>query len=273
MTERTLVVASRVVTQAGDDVEALLLEGERVQATGSVPEMRALAPRAKLWDYRGATVVPGFNDAHSHLTMTAAQATGLDLSGEELDSMPALTRALSSFAETLSPGAWLVGSRYDHVRSSAGNRLTRRELDRIVPDRPSIVVNIGAHWGVASSRALALAGLDNESADPPNGQLGRDEHGHLDGYVAEQALFDFVYPSLASGEPIAPVISLDDHVPAILAVAEDFLASGITSVGDAMVGPRELRALQAARDRGLALRVNALLTYPHLERAVRVRAG
>ena len=264
MSEPTLLVGSRVITQAGEDAEALLLAGDRVLATGSVPEMRALAPGATLWDYGGATIVPGFNDAHSHLTMTAAQSVGLDLSGEHLDSPPALTQALSDFAETLSPGAWLLGSRYDHVRSSDGRRLTRTDLDLVVPDRPAIVVNIGAHWGVANSAALALAGLQDRSADPPGGRLGRDEHGRLDGYIEEQALFDFVYPSLASAAPVAPVISLEDHVPAILAVAEDFLASGLTSVGDAMVGPHELRALEAARDRGLGLRVNALLTYPHV---------
>ncbi len=264
MIQQKLVVASRIVTQAGEDVEALLLAGDRVLATGSVPDMRTLAPGVQRWDYPGATVVPGLNDAHSHLTMTAAQSMGLDLSGEHLDGKSSAAEAIGSFAATLPAGSWLVASRYDPARSSEGHRLTRADLDRIVPDGPAIVVNIGAHWGVANSRALALGGLDDGSVDPPGGQLGRDERGRLDGYVAEQALFDFVYPSLSSRAPVVPVLSLDDHVPAILAVARDFLASGLTSVGDAMVGPHEFRALQLARDRGLGLRVNALLTYPHL---------
>ncbi len=264
MSELRLVIASRIVTQSGDDVTALLVAGDRVFATGSVEEMQALAPDAGRWDYGDVTVVPGLNDAHSHLTMTAAQATGLDLSGDDVDGPEALERALMNFAEGLPPGAWLIGNRYDHVRSGNGRRLTRADLDRLVPDGPVIVVNIGAHWGVANSRALALGGLDDGSGDPAGGQLGRDEQGRLDGYLAEQALFDFVYPSLASGTPIAPVIGVDAHAAAILEVAETFLASGLTSVGDAMVGPHELRALQEARNRGLGLRVNALLTYPNL---------
>jgi predicted amidohydrolase YtcJ len=259
-----LVVASRLVTQQGDDTEAMLLVGARVLATGSARELRDLAPAAEVWDYSGATVVPGFNDAHQHLTMTAAQSSGLDLSADEVDTPAALERELARHAGTLAPGAWLVATRYDHVRSGGGRRLTRADLDRIAPDRPAIVVNIGAHWGVANSPALARAALDDDAADPPGGQLGRDAGGRLDGYVAEQALFDFVYPSLASREPVAPLTPMDDLVTAIHAGARAFLASGLTSVGDAMVGPRELRALQQARDEGLPLRVNALVTYPHL---------
>jgi predicted amidohydrolase YtcJ len=259
-----LIEASRVVTQAGEDVTAMLVHGDLVWASGSVQELLEIAPGATRWDYGDATVVPGFNDAHSHLTMTAAQARDLDLSQEGIDGPAALAETLRSFAERLPPGAWLVGSRYDHVRSGAGRRLTRAELDRFVPDRPAIVVNIGAHWGIANSQALALGGLGDESADPAGGQLGRDVDGRLDGYLAEQALFDYVYPSLARGEPIVPLVDLDAHADAVLDVAQDFLASGLTSVGDAMVGPRELRTLQEARARGLPLRVNLLLTHPHL---------
>jgi predicted amidohydrolase YtcJ len=264
MASATLVEAGRVVTQAGPDVEAVLLFGDRVLASGTRSEMRALAPDAERWEYPNATVVPGFNDAHSHLTMTAAQASGLDLSGDRIDTPARLAQAIADFAESLEPGAWLVASRYDHVRSGEGRRLTRADLDHLVPDHPAIVVNIGAHWGVANSRALADGGLRDGMEDPPGAQLGRDVDGRLDGYVAEQALFDFVYPSLASREPIAPVIGLEDHAAAILDVSRGFLASGLTSVGDAMVGPEELRALREAGARGLALRVNALMTYPSL---------
>ncbi len=268
-----LIVAGTVVTQSGPDVDALLLSGDRVLAVGTVAALSAIAPDAERWEYPGATVVPGFNDAHSHLTMTAAQAAGLDLSSDELDSPARLSTALRTFADSLEPGAWLVGSRYDHMRSGEGRILTRAELDVLVPDRPGIVVNIGAHWGVANSRALAAGGLGDGSVDPPGGRLGRDTDGRLNGYVAEQALFDFVYPSLASGEPFAPVIGLHDHAAAILDVARGFLASGLTSVGDAMVGPQELRALQEAKARGLALRVNALVTYPSLPALAELGVG
>ncbi|WP_200934540.1 amidohydrolase [Nostocoides sp. Soil756] len=259
-----LVTAARIITQSGPDAEAMVLFGDHVLATGSAEEMSRLAPGAPRHDYGDATVVPGFNDAHQHLTMMAAQTSGLDLSAPQLDSPDALAAAITRHAASLPAGGWMVATRYDHVRSSAGQRLTRAELDAAVPDRPAILVHIGAHWGVANSRALAAAGLDDGSVAPAGGELGRDAAGRLDGFVSEQPLFDFVYPSLAAGEPIVPPTPVDELVPAILASAEKMLAAGITSVCDAMVGPRELQLLQRARDHGLPLRVNALLTFPHL---------
>jgi predicted amidohydrolase YtcJ len=198
--------------------------------------------------------------------MTAAQTTGLDLSADRVRTPAALEEAISDYAGSLPLDAWIIGSRYDHTRTSEGRRITRDELDQLTGDRPAIVVNIGAHWGVANSRALVKAGLRDDSDDSTDGQLGRDPTGRLDGYVAEQALFNFVYPSLAMHEPVAPPTPLDDLTRGILTMAKKFLASGLTSVGDAMVGPRELAALQAARTRGLPLRVNALLTFPSLSR-------
>jgi predicted amidohydrolase YtcJ len=261
-----LVTAARVVTQDGGDTEALLLFGDRVLAAGPTRELRQQAASAECWEYPGATIVPGFNDAHQHLTMTAAQTTGLDLSADRVGTPAALAEAISDYAASLPLDAWIIGSRYDHTRTSEGRKVTRDELDRLTGDRPAIVVNIGAHWGVANSSALVKAGLQDGPEDTWEGQVGRDSTGRLDGYVAEQALFDFVYPSLALHEPVAPPTSLDDLTRGILTMAEKFLASGLTSVGDAMVGPRELAALQAARTRGLPLRVNALLTFPNLSR-------
>lgn len=260
-----MVTASRIVTQTGPDAEAMVLFGDLVVATGSAKEMSRLAPDAPGHDYAGATVVPGFNDAHQHLTMMAAQTAGFDLSGPHVDNPAALSAALTQHAASLPAGAWAVATRYDHMRSSLGQLLTRAELDSLMPGRPAIVVHIGAHWGVANSLALAAAGLnDNSVVEPPGAELGKDAGGRLDGFVSEQALFNFIYPSLADGEPVVPQPSLDQLVPAILASAEKMLAAGITSVCDAMVGPRELQLLQLARDQGLPLRVNALLTFPHL---------
>jgi predicted amidohydrolase YtcJ len=273
--EQTLVTGGRVVTQAGDDTEAVLLVGDRVLATGTAEELAALAPGATRRDYPGATVVPGLDDAHQHLTMTAAQSTGLDLSADVVPDRAALTEALATHAASAPRDGWVIGSRYDHTRTDGGHRITRDELDRIVPGHPAVVVNVGAHWGVANSAALALGGLTDDSPDPPGGELGRDPSGRLDGYLAEQALFDYVYPSLASRPPVAPLTRVDDLAGAVVDVSRDFLAAGLTSVGDAMVGPDELAALQEARGRGLGLRVNALLTYPNLPRlaALGLREG
>ncbi len=246
-----MVTAPRIVTQDGPDAQAMVLFADRVLATGSVDGMSLLAQGAERRDYEDATIVPGFNDAHQHLTMMASQALGLDMSDSSVDGPQALAAALRSHAAGVSAGSWVIATRYDHMRSSGGQRLTRAQLDAVVPDRPVVVVHIGAHRGVVNSAALAAAGLRDDTPDPPGGEIGKDVTGRLDGFVSEQALFDFVYPSLASRDAVAPPPAMSALTPALLASAEKMLAAGITSVCDAMVGPRELQLLQSARDQGL----------------------
>ena len=122
MSDLKLVTAARVVTQDGGDTEALLLFGDRVMAAGPTSELRQHAASAECWEYPGATIVPGFNDAHQHLTMTAAQMTALDLSADRVGTPTALAEAISEYSGSLPVDAWIIGSRYDHTRTSGGRR-------------------------------------------------------------------------------------------------------------------------------------------------------
>ncbi|WP_433869920.1 amidohydrolase [Saccharopolyspora sp. CA-218241] len=253
---------------------ALTIVGDRVVATGELADARERFPEAELVDFGAATIVPGFNDAHQHPTMTAANRRGADLSGAR--SRAELLSALRERADEVDAGCWVIGTRYDHGRSTGGVPLTRADLDEVSGTAPILVINIGAHWGVLNSAGLAAAGLSDSSEPPPGGELTRDAAGRLTGVVHEQALFDVAYPSLSRAEPVVPPLDIGTGREQLGAVMRTLNAVGITSVGDAMVGPSELALLQSARDRGeLTVRVNALLTYPHVDslHAIGLRTG
>jgi predicted amidohydrolase YtcJ len=249
--------------------EALAVAGDRVVATGRLADLRDQFGRRPEIDLGDGCVVPGFVDAHLHLTMAARQAAGVDLSPDVVADEPALAEALLGAAAVTTAGEWVMASRYDHMRTTSGRVLDRAALDRIVREHPVLLVHIGAHWGVANSKALELAGLTDDTPDPSGGLLGRDGDGRLNGVLHEQALFDLAYPSLAQRGRIVPEPGLRSLLLGLDTASDAFLSAGITSVGDAMVGPDELRLLQQARSRGrLRLRVNALITHPHLDHLV-----
>ena len=250
-------------------VEALAVVGDRVIAAGSLSQLRERFPRHAEVDLGDGCVVPGFVDAHLHLTMAARNATDVDLSADEVPGRAQLEQVLRTAAAERPAGTWIRASRYDHTRTTDGQVLDRVALDRLVPDHPLVVVHVGAHWGAANSRALSLAGLADGDPDPRGGALGRDGAGRLTGVLYEQALFDLVYPSLESRGRIVPPPDDGALLAGLDTASEAFLSAGITSVGDAMIGPDELRLLTAARAGGrLRLRVNALMTYPHLDHLV-----
>ncbi|MFT4218915.1 MAG: amidohydrolase [Microbacterium sp.] len=271
----TVVRAARVVTMDGEDVEAIATLDGSIVATGAFDDLVARFARAEVVDYGDATILPGFNDAHMHVTMMAMQLQGVDLSPERTPSADVMRARLRDAAEHAGPDGWVRASRYDQTVTTGGDIVDRHWIDAVVPDKPVVVTHVGAHWGVVNTRALKLAGFDRSTADPPGGSYGRDAAGDLTGYLSEQALFDFAYPSLSRFPALCPTVD-ESSLPALDEAFRLLLAAGITSIGDAMIGPAELALLQLAKEQGrLPVRVNALVAFPHVDALARagIRTG
>lgn len=270
--------ARRMIATAGATAEAVpgafACLGEWIIATGSLDELRERFPKAAVTEFGDAVVLPGFNDAHQHPTMVAEDLLHVDLSPDQVSSRTEIVAALREAARRTPPGTWVRGSRYDHTKSSGGTVLSRADLDEVSTEHPVLAVHVAGHWGVVNTRGLKAAGLGDDSEDPPGGELGRDGAGRLNGLLYEQALFDLAYPAVARGEPVIPPSGLDDRLRALARYAQLLHACGITSVGDALVGPDGVELLQAAERSGeLTLRVNMLLAYPHFDTMRRLGLG
>lgn len=262
----TIVRARRVVTLDGPDVECLVLTGDRVLARGGWAAARRRFPRAEVVVLAG-TVIPGLHDAHVHLGMASEDLLHLDLSPQAVGSHGELLSRIGSEARQASPGSWVRGSRYDDVKTSHGQRLTRWQLDQVTADVPTLVVHVACHWGVVNSAALALAGIDDETSPPPGGDFGRDATGRHTGLLLEQALFDFANPAVSrNAGTVVPVSTITERLTGLRRAVTRWHASGLTSICDAMVGPDELALFTEAAHRGLlTLRTGMLIAAQHYD--------
>lgn len=258
-----IFTADRVHTLAtGTALPAFATVGEWIAAAGTVEELRARFPEAPVHDFGDRTVVPGFNDAHQHPTSMAEAMLHVDLSPERVRTHEQLEAALRGRAAELPSGAWLIGARYDHGKTTGGTVIKRQDLDRICSDRPVMVTHIASHWAVFNSAALSAAGLDDDSEPPAGGAYGRDAEGRLDGVLYEQAMMHLRSSPAPGRAPVVPVSPLADRIEALGRYQRMMHSAGITSVGDAAVAGDGLDLLQAADAAGtLTLRVNALLLY------------
>jgi predicted amidohydrolase YtcJ len=264
----TIVRAARIETmRPGFEPEALCLLGERIVAGGQVEALRERFRDADVCDFGDAVIVPGFNDAHLHLLMAAEDLLHLDLSASAVRSIAEIGEAIAAEARSQPPGTWIRGSRYDDAKMAEGRVLTRWDLDRGAPDHPVLVVHVAGHWGVVNSAALRAGGIEERTADPEGGALGRDATGRLDGRLVEQALFDFAYPALShTGRTVAPASSDEQRLSGLGRAVACFHAAGLTSATDAMIGPSDLSLLLEAERRGdLTLRMNLLVVAEHYE--------
>ncbi|MGH9459391.1 MAG: amidohydrolase [Thermoanaerobaculia bacterium] len=249
--------------------EAIAIWGDRIQAVGSNAEIRALAgPATRRVDLAGATVVPGFIDAHSHPAV--AGRLHLRFVDTDLRSIAAIQAAIRERAAKTAPGEWVLAFKYDDTKTAEGRFLTRDDLDAATTEHPVYVEHRGGHSAYVNSLALERAGVTEETPDPAGGKFVRDpESGRLTGRVLESALAAF-------GRVIPNDYSRDDYREGVELISKMLARAGITSVHDAYGDPEDLRAYQDAREAGdLLTRVYCLIGASSIDRYIEagVRTG
>ena len=248
VTPDLVVVNANVLTQDDDNpsAQAFAIKDERFVAVGSTSDVRNLASAStQVIDVGGATVVPGFIDAHSH--PSGAGLNELRNVNTNLGSIARIQVALRERAAQTPSGEWIIGFMYDDTKQEEGRPLARLDLDAVSTDHPIVVGHRGGHTGVYNSKAFEAAGVTAETPDPFGGRFYREE-GELTGKVAERARGVFDIPGGSTRE---------ERARGVAVICERMNASGLTSVQQASTGASAFTAFQDARDAGdLTLRMN-----------------
>jgi hypothetical protein len=197
----------------------------RILHVGDRSMRAALAgPHTRLVDCQGATLIPGFNDAHCHPVAFAMTTRYVDCAPPRVASITDLIEALRARAIETRPGNWLRAANCDPAALAERRLPNRWELDLASPAHPAIVVERSGQHCVLNSRALALCGID-ESAEPSDsGTIQRDPvNGRVNGIVSGN------HVQVAAA---LPPLTLDEVEAGLRAADRVFLESGITSLQD-----------------------------------------
>ncbi len=135
-------------------------------------------------DLEGRTVIPGLIDAHMHLQRYARSLQKIDC--ETSTREECFMRVLKK-AQQLQPGEWIYGHGWNQNSWKDGYGYAA-DLDAVAPKNPVYLTAKSLHAGWANSLALSQVGLNEQTPDPKNGQLGRDDKGNLNGLVFESAM-------------------------------------------------------------------------------------
>lgn len=166
--------------------QALAIRDGYVLAVGSEGKVRAAAAgeRVEGINLQGRAVIPGLTDAHVHITWY-----GISMQRVRLSNAGSLEEALAwveAKAKSLPSGAWVQGGGWNHTLWGE-QWPTRTDLDQVCPDRPVALIRKDGHSTWINSQAMALAGIDSTTPDPPDGEIQRDQDGEPTGILLEAA--------------------------------------------------------------------------------------
>jgi predicted amidohydrolase YtcJ len=229
----------------------------RILAVGHDPDGPAGVQAREVADLLGATLLPGFHDAHNHMTWYGQSLSEADLRPEVTRTLGELYQAVAAQAGGTAPGDWVIGSGYD--QNKLGAHPDRDGLDRAAPGRRVWLRHTSGHMCVVSSAVLADLGLAEEPAEVPGGKVVTDATGRPTGLLQERA--QALVGGLVHPYPVSVLADAIDRAGA------RYLSEGITSVTEAGIGggwvghtPVELAAYQTARDTGrLRVRVELMI--------------
>jgi predicted amidohydrolase YtcJ len=223
---------------------AIAIDDGRIVAVGSDAEILGLASAAsRRIDLKGRRVVPGINDAHTHVTVGLAS---IDLKVDRAGGSAAVRAALAG--QPRDGDRWLTADIGMDVLADPTMR--RRQLDALQPRRPVLLTGWTGHGMLVNSAALQALGLSTERV-PPGGWLGRDASGMADGRVYEYAQWSPRTQLPPRPERLREVIGED---------AATLLKLGITSIQNMAIGTSIPDFIAAWRDSGTPLRVRAIRT-------------
>jgi predicted amidohydrolase YtcJ len=227
--------------------EAIAFDGGRIVAVGAVDEVLGRAGAGcEVIDGRGRAVLPGFIDAHHHLSLAVFYAGCVPCGPDSCTSVAAIAERLHAACRDLPRDAWVLAQGYDDALLDERRHPTRADLDEACEGRPVLALHYTCHEGVASSRALELAGIGDSTPDPPGGLIVRDRRGRATGRLIELAL--------SRVEVLGRAALLEqtegDWVARLSPYEDELFAAGITRVCDPHVSPDFERAYRRARAEG-----------------------
>ncbi len=227
--------------------EAVALWHGRVLARGRDKAIAPLiGPATRVIDLNGRMATPGLNDSHLHLVSLGLTMDWVDAKPASAPTLKALLDAVRARTKALAPGQWILARGYDQTKLDVRRHPFREELDHAAPDNPVMLVRACGHISICNSRALALAGIDENSVAPAGGTIEK-QNGRLTGLLAENAR--------APVRAVVPQPSQAELVAGIERAGQYLLSFGITSCMDAAVGQRggygEIAAYQVAKATGL----------------------
>ena len=231
------------------NVTAVAVAGQNIVATGSAEEVLKLKKSStRIVELGNNALVPGFIDAHGHMTGVAKLTEIIDLASppvgrvENIDDIVTLIESKID-TQKLVPGTWVLGFGYDDSLLEEKRHPNRDDLDRVSSDHPVLLTHVSGHLATVNSAALRQQKIDQKTENPPGGVIRRRPGSREPNGVLEETAM-----GLFSRNLMAPM--KDDKFEHLVRQAvQRYTSYGITTIQDGGTNMADIERLRAAANR------------------------
>lgn len=220
-------------------VEALAIKDGKILFAGTKKEaMNYAGSKTAEVNLENKTLMPGFIDAHSHVTSRAGMSQAVDLSPTPygtVNSIAELQTTLKDYIKKhqLDPTTPVMGNGYDDAIISEHRHPTRAELDAVSTTNPIIVIHTSGHASVINTAMFKLLQIPEDAKDPQGGHYGRDPKTHrLNGKLEENASFTALIKLTSMLPKPTETDSLSQSLKDFLAAQDEWFSYGQTTICD-----------------------------------------
>jgi predicted amidohydrolase YtcJ len=218
-----LVMNGNIYTmkEEGHRVKALGIRDGVIVYMGEGKDI-ALAEVGETVDLQGRSIIPGMGDSHMHFSAYCQNLRTVSL--EHTRSVEELVRQMKERVERTPAGEWIKGSGFDQTKFVSKRLPTRWDLDKASSAHPMVVRRCCLHVLVANTKAMEMAGMNDEIFQRYPGLIERNEKGEYTGVFREgaTAVFDEIIPD--------PLENPIEKGRLFQEVFQDMVSKGITSI-------------------------------------------
>lgn len=234
--------------------ESVAVKDGKILSLGKNCDIETFAgEKTRYIDCGGNTVMPGLCDAHCHPSISASSYSGCDLFGIYIQDGESANDIINEYMARLErfviehPDDELIRGTGWNMANFAGGRVpTRHDIDLICSDRPVILESFCQHNLWVNTKAIEMAGVDENTPDVYAGRIYREEDGFPQGIFNDPEAMNLIKINVPGYD-----FSVEKYKEAFLHYQKNYANKyGVTLVQDCMHSDNARAAFKELAEEG-----------------------
>lgn len=170
-----------IITMNGENpkyVESVVKKDDKIVFVGNISDAEKKFPKAKKYDLKGNTMLPGFIDPHSHFMSVIRMINQVNVASPPMGTTKNIDDIMNLLVQfkkekNIKDGEWIVGWGYDQDLLEEKRHITKLDIDKYLPNNKVLIIHISMHGAVLNSQALKWAGINEKTPTPKGGIMAR----------------------------------------------------------------------------------------------------